>query len=78
MAYFQDLTEEERYVLYALYRIVGRSVGRKPRHAPVGEVMRKLAPGLRDTTAVRKALKSLERRGLARRVKPGARRPAGP
>ena len=71
---FQELTEEERYVLCALYRIVGRRVGRKPHHASLGQIMRKLAPSLRDAAVVRGALRQLRKRGLARTVKPGGER----
>ena len=75
---FQELTEEERHVLCALYRIVGRRVGRKPHHAPLGQIMRKLTPSLRDTTKIRRALKQLRKKGLARTVKPGEKGRAGP
>ena len=66
---WEELEPEERAVLCALHRIVGRATGRKPRHAPIGQVMRKLAPPLRDTATVRGALRRLARLGLARRVK---------
>ncbi len=68
---WEELAEEERHVLCALYRIVDHRVGRKPHHTPIGEIMRKLAPSLRDTATIRRALKGLKKRGLARTVKSG-------
>ena len=53
---WEELAEEERH-------------GRKPHHTPIGEIMRKLAPSLRDTATIRRNLKGLKRRGLARTVK---------
>ena len=71
MAAFQDLSEEEQHVLCALYRIVDHHVGKKPHHAPIGQIMKKLVQSLRDTAKISKALKGLKKKGLARIVKPG-------
>jgi len=71
MITFQDLSEEEQHVLCVLYRIVDHHVGRKPHHAPVGQIRKKLVKSLRDTTKIRKALKGLEKKELAKIVKPG-------
>jgi len=68
---WMELTDEEKHILCALYRIVGHRVGRKPHHAPIGEIMKKLVQNLRDTTTIRRALKGLRRKKLARIVKPG-------
>lgn len=68
---WEKLDEEERQVLCALYRIVNHRIGRKPHHAPIGKIMKKLVRNLRDTATIRRALKSLERKGLTRTVKSG-------
>ncbi len=68
---WKELAEEERHILCALYRIVDHRVGRKPHHTPIGGIMRKLSPSLRDATIIRRALKGLKRKKLARTVKPG-------
>jgi len=71
MRSFRELSEEEQYVLCALYRIVGHKIGKKPHHAPIGEIMKKLVPSLRDSTIIKKSLKSLKKKELIRKVKTG-------
>ena len=65
---WEELDPIERAVLCSLYRLVWRAIGRKPRHVPLEAIAAKIHPNIRGE--VRRALRLLLNKGLARKVKP--------
>ena len=64
MAEWEELSCLERAILCNLWRMAPKA-GKKPANIPLQVLMRGLDPALRDSSLINRAVKELEKRGLA-------------